>query len=340
MPNENRRVLVTGATGFVGRHLCLHLLSQGYHVTAIGRKETYDISHENLVYFCVDHIDANTNWHEFLYDVSVVVHLAARVHHLQDKGMSALPLYQEINVKGTQQLAKAAVKAGVKRFVYISTIKVIAEKTIDMPLRAEDQPRPQDAYSLSKLQAEQILQEESKRSGMEWVIIRPPLVYGAFVKGNFRRLLRLAKLPLPLPLGALRNRRSLVSINNLISFIECCIHHPNAHREVFLVSDNQDLSTSGLIKLMRRCLGKRSGLFYFPTGLLKLFGFLTGKRGEVARVVESLQLNIEKSMRLLSWRPPFTVEESIQALLTEEEHYTGQNGKNMKLIVSLPTPSL
>jgi nucleoside-diphosphate-sugar epimerase len=141
-------------------------------------------------------------------------------------------------------------------------------------------------------------------------------------------------------LGSIRNRRSLVSINNLCSFIECCIHHPNAHREVFLVSDNHDFSTSSLIKLMRHCLGKRGALFYFPISLLKLFGFLTGRRAEVARVVESLQLNIEKSMRLLNWRPPFTVEESVKALLADEQMQANQKGKDMKLIVSLPTVSL
>lgn len=319
MLNDARRVLVTGATGFVGKHLCKHLLAQNYLVTAVGRQKSFELTHDNLIYYCIDQIDGNTDWQEILSGIDVVVHLAARVHHLQEKGLALLSLYQETNVKGTQQLAKAAVLGGVKRFVYISTIKVIAEKTIEMPLRAEDQPRPQDAYSVSKLQAEQILQEEARRSGMEWVIIRPPLVYGAFVKGNFRRLLQLAKSSFPLPLGALRNRRSFVSVNNLTRFIECCMHHPNAHREVFLVSDNQDLSTAALVKLLRRARGKRCHLFPFPTSLLKLFGFLVGKRGEVSRMVESLQLNIEKSMRLLNWRPPFTVEESIQALYAAEE---------------------
>jgi nucleoside-diphosphate-sugar epimerase len=313
MSNNHPRVLITGATGFVGHQLCQHLLTQGYFVHAVGRNEQFDIVHPNLRYFCIESIEGE-DWQEMLIGVEVVVHLAARVHHLKERGMQALEQYQQTNVKGTQQLAHAAMKNNVKRFVYISTIKVIGEKTIEMPLRAEDQPRPQDAYSLSKLQAEQILQEVAKRSGMEWVIVRPPLVYGPGVKGNFGRLVRLAKSWLPLPLAGIGNRRSLVSVYNLCSFIECCIIHPNAHREVFLVSDNQDLSTSQLVKLLRRRLGKRSGLFYFPISILKLIGFLIGKRSEVSRVVDSLHLNIEKSIRLLNWQPPYTVEESIAKL--------------------------
>ncbi len=308
-------VLVTGATGFVGEHLCQHLLSQGYGVTAVGRKESFPIEHERLRYVVIAHIDGDTDWKDCLQGVHVVIHLAARVHHMNDKGLAALAQYQEVNVKGTKQLAKAAIANQVKRFIYISTIKVIGEKTIEMPLRAEDQPRPTDAYSLSKLQAELILQEEAKRSGMEWVIIRPPLVYGPGVKGNFGRLIKLAKTKLPLPFGALKNRRSLVSIYNLCSFIECTVSHPNAASQVFLVSDNEDLSTSQLLRALRHALGKRGNLLPLPRFVLKLIGLILGKRREVARVVDSLQVNIEKSMRLLSWRPPMSVQRSIEELL-------------------------
>lgn len=317
MPNDIR-ILVTGATGFVGKHLCQHLLAQGYRVRAVGRTKDFVLCDPKLEYFCIPNIDATTDWQGILHDVNVVVHLAARVHCLKDRGMQALAQYQETNVKGTRQLARAAIKNDVRRFIYISTIKVNAEKTIEMPLRAEDQPRPQDAYSLSKLQAEQIIQEESKRSGMEWVIIRPPLIYGAFVKGNFRQLLKLAKTKFPLPLAAIRNRRSLVSVYNLCSFIECCLLHPNAHREVFLVSDHQDLSTPQLVKIMRHQLGKRSGLFPFPVILLKLLSFLIGHSRHMTRIVNSLQLNIEKSARLLNWKPPYSVEASVAALFAEE----------------------
>ncbi|MGD9592836.1 MAG: NAD-dependent epimerase/dehydratase family protein [Candidatus Berkiella sp.] len=315
---NDMHVLITGATGFVGEQLCHHLLSLGYHVTATGRKENFTIKHERLRYICIENIDGNTNWHDALQGIHTVVHLAARVHHMNDKGMAALKAYQEVNVKGTEQLAKAAIAHQVKRFIYISTVKVIAEKTIETPLRAEDRPLPTDAYSLSKLQAELILQEQAKRSGMQWVIIRPPLVYGPNVKGNFSRLISLANTMLPLPLGALKNRRSLVSVYNLCSFIECTLSHPNAVNQVFLVSDNDDLSTSQLLRLLRFTLGKRANLIPVPALLLRWLGFLLGKSKEISRVVDSLQLNIEKSMRLLSWRPPHTVQRSLEAFLSKD----------------------
>lgn len=319
MLSHRIRVLITGATGFVGRHLCEYLLSQGIRIRAIGRKSTPDFSHENYEYHQIADINGETNWEDLLHGVDVVVHLAARVHHEKDKGMKALALYQETNVKGTQQLAKAAVKADVKRFIYISSIKVNGEKTIGMPYRADSQPQAKDAYSLSKLQGEQILQEESRRSGMEWVIIRPPLVYGPGVKGNFGRLIELARTRFPLPFGAIKNSRSLVSIYNLSHFIHCTLSHPHAHGEVFLVSDNQDLSTPGLIKVLRRVQGRRSWLFPFPLSFLKLFAFLTGRRSQLQRLTDSLQVNIEKSQRLLNWTPPYSVEEAMKTLYVEDK---------------------
>jgi len=283
----------------------------------VGRKNTFALSHERLEYINVGELLGDTDWKDYLQGVDVVVHLAARVHCMNDKGLSLLAQYQEVNVKGTQQLAKAAIKHQVKRFIYMSTIKVIGEKTIEAPLRAEDQPRPTDAYSLSKLQGEMILQEEAKRSGMEWVIIRPPLIYGPGVKGNFERLIKLAKSSFPLPFGALKNRRSLVSVYNLCSFIECLVTHPNAARQVFLVSDNEDISTSMLLRTIRKEMGKRGALFLVPQFMLKAMGLLLFRRREISRLVDSLQVNIEKSMRLLSWRPPLSVCASINALLSK-----------------------
>ncbi len=318
MQSNPLTVLVTGATGFVGLHLCRHLLAQGYHVKAVGRAATYPIADANLVYYQIENINANTSWQGVLQGVGVVVHLAARVHHMRDHKMRALSAYQEINVRGTQQLVRQAVKQHVARFIYVSTIKVNGEKTFEMPFRADDQPHPQDAYSLSKLQGEQILQEEARRQGMEWVIIRPPLIYGPKVKGNFQQLMSLAKKPYPLPLRSIKNQRSFVSVFNLVSFIECCLSHQNAHREIFLVSDNHDLSTPQLLRALRQAMGKRSRLFPFPIFVLKLIGLLTGKLKQVERITESLQVNIEKSMRLLNWQPPLSIEESLKASL--EEH--------------------
>ncbi len=317
MQNSPLTILVTGATGFLGLHLCQHLLTQGYRVKAVGRAATYPISDAHLTYQQIENIDANTSWQGVLQGVSVVVHLAARVHHMNDHKMKALSAYREINVRGTQQLVRQAVKEHVARFIYVSTIKVNGEKTFEMPFRADDQPHPQDAYSLSKLQGEQILQEEARRQGMEWVIIRPPLIYGPNVKGNFQQLIALAKKPYPLPFRSIKNQRSFVSVFNLVSFIECCLSHPNAHREIFLVSDNHDLSTPQLLCALRKVMGKGSRLFVFPIFVLKLLGLVSGKLNQVERITESLQVNIEKSMRLLNWQPPLTLEASLKASLEE-----------------------
>ena len=314
MPTNRPRVLVTGATGFIGHPLCHYLLEQGWFVRAVGRSPKFEITNPHLEYCTIENIGENTNWDPLLEGIDAIIHLAARVHHVKARKMHSLALYQETNVKGTQQLAKAAIRCNVKRFIYISSIKVNGEKTITMPFRAEDQPHPQDAYALSKLQAEQILQEESRRSGLEWVIIRPPLVYGPHVKGNFNRLMQLAKTFIPLPFLNIKNSRSLLSVYNLCSFIECCAKHPCARGEVFLVSDNQDVSTPQLIRLLREHRQFRSWLFPFPVSLLKLIGSLTGKRMEIDRMVDSLQVNIEKTERLLSWKPPFSLEASVQKL--------------------------
>lgn len=324
MSIKGARVLVTGATGFVGKHLCQHLLAKGCKVRAVGRHSTLNISHPALEYCMIESIDGQTQWNSRLKEVDIVVHLAARVHQMKERGMQSLGQYQEINVRGTRQLAKAAIENDVKRFIYLSTVKVNGEKTIDMPFRAEEQPRPQDAYSLSKLQGEQILQEEARRSGMEWVIIRPTLIYGAFVAGNFRRLVNLAKRCYPLPFRWIKNKRSLVSVYNLCHFIECCLTHPNAQREIFLVSDDDDVSTPKLIKIIRNAQNRRSGLFPFPLSILKLFSALCFRLNQMARLTESLQVNIEKTKRLLQWTPPYNVAASIKLMLEQESEIASE----------------
>lgn len=319
MTPKDLQVLVTGATGFIGRHLCATLCEAGYSVIAVGRQKTFDLQSPKLRYYSVPSIDASTDYADMLNGVDVVVHLAARVHCMADKGMKSLAAYQAVNVQGTQRLVECAVKHHVKRFIYLSSIKVNGEKTLDTPFRADDHPRPSDAYSLSKLQAEQILQQTAKRSGMEWVIIRTPLVYGPGVKGNFAKLMRLAQSPFPLPLRSFKRLRSFVSVQNLCHFILCCLENPQAEREILLVSDGEDLSLAKWIKLLRRSLGKRSGLFPFPVTILKGLATLLGKRRQIDRLVDPLQVNIEKSVRLLSWHPPFSVSDAIQLLWKKEQ---------------------
>lgn len=323
MSIKGTKVLITGATGFVGRHLCYYLLSKGWKVRAVGRQPTFEITHPALEYVCMNSIDGQTDWGDHLKGIDVVVHLAARVHQMKDKGMQGLGQYQEINVRGTRQLAKAAIACDVRRFIYLSTVKVYGEKTIDMPFRAEEQPRPQDAYSLSKLQGEQILQEEARRCGMEWVIIRPTLIYGAFVGGNFRRLMNLAKSYYPLPFGCIKNKRSLVSVYNLCHFIECCLTHPNAQREVFLVSDDEDVSSKKLIQYLRQAQSRPSLVFPVPISILSLLSAMLFKMKHMKRLTESLQVNIEKTKRLLQWAPPHTVVASLGQTLEQENTHRG-----------------
>lgn len=319
MSTKRSTILVTGATGFVGKHLCQHLLAQGWRVRAVGRQSVFQLEHPALEYCQINSIDSQTDWKDYLKGVDGVIHLASRVHQMKERGMQSLEVYQEINVRGTRQLAKAAIMHNVKRFIYLSTIKVNGEKTIDMPFRAEEQPRPQDAYSLSKLQAELILQEEARRSGMEWVIIRPTLIYGAHVKGNFRRLIDLSKTYLPLPLASIKNKRSLVSIYNLCDFIECCLTHRNAPGEIFLISDDEDVSTPQIIKMLRKAQSRWSGLFYFPVSFLKFIGFFCFCSLQISRLTQSLQVNIEKTKRLLQWQPPYDMLSSIKRLFEEEK---------------------
>lgn len=330
MSSKSQRVLVTGASGFVGSHLCQYLLSQGWYVRGVGRNVTAPIQHAHFEYHVISDL-STTRWETYLASMDSVVHLAARVHQKKKGGMQCLPFYQQVNVQGTRQLARAARACDVKRFVYISTIKVNGEKTISMPFRAEDPPQPQEAYSFSKLQGERIVQEEARRSGMEWVIIRPPLVYGAYVKGHFRRLLEVTHSVYPLPFALLSSVRSLVSVENLCSFIECCLIHPHAASEIFLVSDGKDVSIAELMKCLRQSMGKRGRLFPFPLSFLKLFGYLTGQGRGIEALFHSLQVNIEKSNRLLGWYPPFTLETALKRLYVAEHTLAPQQRADKKI---------
>lgn len=312
------KVLVTGATGFVGRHLCQYLINQGYRVIAIGRQAQFSLSHPALSYYSVRDINQS-----ILSNVEVVVHLAARVHQLNERGMQNLSQYQTANVQSTQKWVKAAIRNKVKRFVYLSTIKVYGEKTEKMPFQAHSPVHIHDAYSLSKWQAEQVLQAQAQSSEMEWVIIRPPLIYGPQVKGNFAKLSRLVSKGIPLPFKGVSNARSLISIYNLCSFIETCLYHPKAYSEIFLVSDNQDVSSAQLMRLLGQAQGRQVQLFSFPQRLLQWLGCLIGKGKEIARLIEPLQIDMQKSCQVLDWQPPYTMEAALKRMyqLKHEEKF-------------------
>jgi len=311
-------VLLTGSNGFIGQYLTQYLSANDVDVIQTFRclpkhSETHI---EGL--FAVGNIDAKTQWQTALRNVDSVVHLAARVHVMQETDADPLKAFRDVNTQGTLNLARQALAAGVKRFVYLSSIKVNGEQTTDHPFYADDQPEPQDPYAVSKFEAEQLLLTLGRETGLEVVIIRPPLVYGPEVKGNFKRLIGLVSKSLPLPLAAINNARSLVNIENLCSLIQTCLIHPKATGEIFLVSDGRDLSTSELFEQIALALDKKSRLFYLPPGFIKLLTFMLGRKAEYERLFGSLQVDIAKNKQLLDWQPVFSVEQGISSVVAAQ----------------------
>jgi len=305
------KLLVTGANGFVGRALCAELIKQGLTVLAAVREKT---AIESCTPVVIDNINNATNWVTALSNVDVVTHLAARVHVMNDHASDPLAEFRKVNVDGTLNLAWQAAKAGVKRFIFISSVKVNGEHTeMGMPFTELDNPSPQDAYGISKLEAEQGLLKLAQETGMEVVIIRPPLIYGLGVKANFASLLSVVKSGVPLPLGAIHNKRSFIYVENLVNFILLCIHHPSAANQTFLVSDGQDLSTTELLKECAKALGVRCWLLPVPQKLIEIFATLIGKKDVAQRLCGSLQVDITKARELLGWSPPNTVADGLKA---------------------------
>ena len=304
------RVLVTGASGFVGSALCDRLAQSGYTVRAALRS---DRSMPACVAekVAIGDIAAPCNLPEALANVDSVIHLAARAHILHDAPGNA-DLYTETNARGTLRLAEAAAVAGVRRFVYLSSIKVNGEATIDHAYTSADEPRPQDAYGVSKLLGERSLLEVAARTRMEIAIVRPPLVYGPGVRANFLRLLRWVDSGLPLPLGAIHNKRSLVSVWNLSSLLIALLKHPTVPNRALLVSDAEDLSTPELIQRIGLAMHRQVRLLPIPMTVLSFCGRLTGRKAEVDRLSGSLVVDIGSTRKELGWSPEFTVDESLR----------------------------
>jgi len=310
-------ILVTGANGFVGKPLCVELLRQGQIVRAVTRSANLQV--ENIEAVSVFTIDGKTDWTAALYGVNVVIHLAARVHVMKDTAIDALAEFRRVNVEGTLNLARQAVEAGVQRFIFISSIKVNGEGTfLGQLYTAEDQPAPVDPYAISKREAEDALRQLANETGMEVVIIRPPLIYGSGVKANFQSMIRWLDKGIPLPLGSIHNQRSLVALDNLIDLISTCIHHPAAANQIFMVSDGEDLSTTELLQRMAAALGKKACLMPVPEFLLVWGARLLGKQAMAQRLCGSLQVDISKAHDLLDWKPPVSVDE---ALRKTAQHY-------------------
>ena len=307
-------IAVTGAAGFIGGALVKALSTRGLPARGLVRSRNSlsrsSNPHEN---FIVGDIHAGTDWSHGLSDVDCVIHCAARAHIMRETASNALAAYRAVNVAGTRHLAEQAAALDVKRLVYLSSVKVNGENTeAGARFAHNDKPMPEDAYGISKREAEQALREVSARTGLEVVIVRPPLVYGPGAKGNFRRLLRLAASGVPLPLGAIRNQRSLVGLDNLVDLLIRCVDHSAAVGQTFLVSDDHDLSTPALIRGLRRALGKSPRLLPVPPSVLRLAGRITGRAAEVERLIGSLQVHITHTREVLGWTPPVSVDEGLR----------------------------
>lgn len=305
------RILVTGATGFVGRALLQRLATEQRPCSALSRSATAvpGADHTCTVPDQADDDALRAACHQ----VDAVVHLAARVHVMRETTLDPLAEFRRVNVSGTLALARAAAAAGVRRFLFLSSVKVNGEGTAPgQPYRETDQPTTTDPYGLSKLEAEQGLLELAASAEMEIVVLRLPLVYGPGVRANFRSLMAAVRRGIPLPLGAIDNRRSMVGLDNLTDVIFRCLDHPRAAGETFLVSDGDDLSTPDLVRRLARAMNRRPRLITVPVPILAAGATLLGRREVVRRLTDSLQVDITKARTLLDWSPPCTVDEQLQ----------------------------
>ncbi|HVY06721.1 MAG TPA: SDR family oxidoreductase [Burkholderiales bacterium] len=303
-----KSILITGASGFVGRALCDLLDSQGYVVRRASRK---DQPAQPFSTIAVGDIGPQTDWKAALEGCESVVHLAAHVH-VAGKSADDEGMFHRINAEGSEELARQAARSGVRRFVFLSSVKVNGERSPSRPFTESDPPMPGDAYGASKAEAEKRIMSIGAQTGMEVVVVRPPLVYGEGVKANFLNLLRIVDAGLPLPFRSMDNRRSLVYVGNLASALEACLTHPAAANRVFFVSDDCDVSTPQLVREIAGALGKKARLIPFPMGLLAAIAAATGSADQVARLTDSLQVNIGAIKTALDWRPRISLQEGLK----------------------------
>ena len=305
------KILVTGANGFIGTQLTETLANSGHQVRNTARSIAPNNPITSEMITC--DLESADNLDHLTTGCDAIVHLAGRAHVMSDDPATSESLYLSANVDVTRRLAQSAARTGVKRMILMSSVKVNGESTtIDSPFTSQDIPNPQDPYGRSKTQAEQTLWDVASTSGLEGVVIRPPLVYGPGVRANFASLIGIVNRGIPLPLGSIHNKRSFVSVDNLIDCIETTLQTPNAGGQTFLVSDGQDLSTPELIRAIASSLHKSPMLIPIPTALLKLAATTAGKRNAYDRLCGSLTVDIALTKQKLSWTPPFTVQDSLQ----------------------------
>ncbi|WP_318443395.1 UDP-glucose 4-epimerase family protein [Photobacterium leiognathi] len=306
-----KKTLITGCSGFLGNHLFLKMQCLSFPVMSLGRTKPKNVSSSDHIY---SNLSANSEFIDALKDTSTIIHCAARVHVMNNTLSDSLEVYREVNVAGTLNLAKQAINAGVRRFIFISSIKVNGESTpVNKPFRFDDERSPEDPYGQSKSEAEEQLLQLAKETGLEVVIIRPTLVYGPGVKANFSALMNLVSKGVPLPFGCITdNKRSLVSVDNLVDLIITCIDHPKAINEVFLVSDGYDVSTSEMVRKMAVVLNKPQIQIPIPKYCYRLAGKVFGKEDVVHRLLDSLQVDISHTKKTLDWTPPQSIDDGFR----------------------------
>lgn len=302
------KIFLTGANGFVGLRIAqlVHSNPKMYLTAAV--RTQVDVPCKQIIQ--IGNLDTHINWLALLKDQDVVIHTAARVHIPEHNPLASLDAYRRINVNGTLTLAKQAAEAGVKRFIFISSIKVNGEKTNPgYPFKSDDTPNPEVAYSISKWEAEQGLEQLASITNMQVVIIRPPLIYGPQMKGNFAWLSSLIKKRVPLPLGLIKNKRSFACLDNLVDLVITCTRHPDAANQTFLVSDDHDLSTTELVEEIKIAMGKEGILIPVPSEILNFCATLCGRSELSQRLLGNLQIDMTKTKTMLGWRPPLSLKE-------------------------------
>ena len=307
-------VLITGSNGFLGQYLAQFLAEKNYSILAQTRKaQTFALPNISNINF-----DLNDNLHNIdLSQVEVIIHCAGRAHIMNETSTSPLDAYRQTNVQGTLNLAKKAVQSGVKRFIYLSSIKVNGEETRENPFKPDDLFKSNDPYGVSKYEAEQELLELAKNAKLEVVIIRPVLIYGPHVKANFKNMINLANKKIPLPIGCLDNKRSIVSVYNLADLIEVCLTHPNAKNEIFLVSDQDDISVKQLFEKLAHYQNNKLMILPIPKKLITLLATLVGKGAMASRLCSELVVDTSKNTALLDWRAPYSVDDSLARIFNK-----------------------
>jgi nucleoside-diphosphate-sugar epimerase len=324
------RVLVTGATGFVGRSLCTRQLSNGWRVRGTL------LASENLSFLVagvepvvVEPLGSDTPWGHALKGIDTIIHLAARVHIMDDPAADPLTEFRNVNTEGTKQLAREAAKAGVRRLVFVSSIKVNGEES-PTPYHEDSRAQPTDPYGISKSEAEQALREIEAETGLQVVIVRPTLVYGPGVKANFLNMMKIVSQGIPLPLASIRNKRSLIYVGNLVDALAACAAHPAAAGKTYLVSDGEDVSTPDLVRRTAAALGCPARLFPVSPSLMRLAGTFIGKRPTVNRLLGSLTVDSSAIRRELGWRPPFTMDEGLRETASWFKGVYGNKRENFR----------